>query len=65
MSTKDLEGTYWYCQKHHVAEVFPGCGSHQKIGPFDTEAAAANALQTIADRERRYDAEDSKWAGGA
>lgn len=65
MSTQDLSGTFWFCEKHHAVEVFPGCGSHKRIGPFDSEDAAAHALQTIADRERRYDAEDSTWDGDA
>ena len=63
MGTKDLSGTFWFCQKHHAVEPFDGCGSHQRIGPFDTEAEAASALDTIAERERRYDAEDAAWDG--
>ncbi|MDQ2838379.1 MAG: hypothetical protein M3Y42_04230 [Actinomycetota bacterium] len=63
MSTRDLSGTYWYCEDHHTVEPFAGCGGDNRIGPFDTEAEAANALQTIADRERRYAAEDSAWDG--
>ena len=58
MPTEDLTGTYWFCEKHHAVEGFPGCGSHRRIGPFDTEAEAANALQTIASRNKQYDAED-------
>jgi len=64
MSTRDREGTFWFCVDHHTVEQFPGCGSQNRIGPFDTEAAAADALKTIADRERRYDAEDSAWDEG-
>ena len=63
MGTKDLSGTFWFCQQHHTVEPFAGCGSKQRIGPFDTEAEAAKALDTIADRNRRYDAEDAAWDG--
>ena len=63
MSTEDREGTFWFCLDHHVVEPFDGCGSDNRIGPFDTEPEAARALQTIADREKRYDAEDSAWNG--
>lgn len=63
MGTEDLTGTFWYCQDHQTVEPFDGCGSHQRIGPFDTEAEAAKALQTIAERERRYDADDAAWEG--
>ena len=62
-STEDLEPTFWYCQKHRTVEPFHGCGSTERIGPFDTEAEAAAALQTIAARERTYDAEDADWDG--
>ena len=61
MSTTDHESTFWFCLDHHAVEPFAGCGSRNRIGPFDTEDAAANALQTIAERERRYDKEDSEW----
>ena len=63
MGTRDLTGTFWFCQKHEAVEPFAGCGSHERIGPFDTEAEAAEALDTIAERERRYDAEDAAWEG--
>jgi hypothetical protein len=64
MTTHDLEKTFWFCITHHLVEQFAGCGSQNRIGPFDTEAAAAAALQTIAEREKRYAAEDSKWEDG-
>ena len=61
MSDRDLEGTYWYCLKHHRVERFDQTDSSNRIGPFDTTEAAAHALQTIAEREKAYDAEDSAW----
>ncbi|MCW2525015.1 MAG: hypothetical protein JWO63_3350 [Frankiales bacterium] len=61
MSTKDLHGTFWYCEDHHTVEPFEGCGSKNRIGPFKTEDEAAHALETIAARERRYDQEDAAW----
>jgi hypothetical protein len=65
VSATDREGTFWFCLDHHAVEPFAGCGSRNRIGPFDTEGDAARALQTIAERERRYDAEDSAWDGDA
>ena len=65
MSTRDLAETFWFCEDHHRVEPFADCDSDNRIGPFDTEAAAGDALKTIADRERRYDAEDSAWDGSA
>ena len=63
VSTEDREGSYWFCIDHHAVEDFAGCGSQNRIGPFDTRAAAADALKTVAERERRYDAEDAAWDG--
>ncbi|UQX87295.1 hypothetical protein M6D93_13410 [Jatrophihabitans telluris] len=61
MSSEDREGTWWYCEEHHRAERFADCNSDRRIGPFATEAQADRALQTIAERERHYDAEDDAW----
>jgi hypothetical protein len=58
---KDLEGTYWYCLDHHRVEIFEQTDSQNRIGPFKTPEEAAGALQTIADREKRYEEEDSAW----
>jgi len=64
-SAEDLEPTYWYCLDHHEVETFAGCGSRNRVGPFGTAAEAARALDTIAERERRYDAEDAAWEDGS
>jgi hypothetical protein len=58
---KDLDGTYWYCVDHHRVELFENTDSQNRIGPFETQEEAENALQTIADREKRYEEEDSAW----
>jgi hypothetical protein len=58
LSTQDLSPTFWFCEDHHTVEKFAGCGSRNRIGPFDTQQAAAKALETIAARERKYDAEE-------
>jgi hypothetical protein len=51
-------GDYWYCLVHHAVEERDGCPNKDRLGPFPTREAAAHALQTIADRQARYDAED-------
>ena len=63
VTTKDLEPTFWFCVDHHAVETFAGCGSHNRVGPFDSESGAARALDTIAERERGYQAEDAAWEG--
>jgi hypothetical protein len=54
----DEEGTYWYCMKHHRVEGYHGCPNSDRIGPFATEVEAEHALETIAARERKYEAEE-------
>ena len=34
------------------------------MGPYDTEAEAANALQTARERTEKWDAEDRAWEEG-
>jgi hypothetical protein len=63
VSTEDLEQTFWFCLEPHAVENFNGCGSRNRIGPFHSSTDAQNALQTIADREIRYDKEDSARDG--
>lgn len=61
MTSRELAGEYWYCMKHHRVEKYEDTDSTNRIGPFSTYDAAAHALQTIAEREKAYDKEDSEW----
>jgi hypothetical protein len=54
-------GNFWYCMKHRAVETDQGCANSDRIGPFPTASEAADALNTIAARERAYDADDAKW----
>ena len=63
MTSRELSGEYWYCMEHRRVEKYEDTDSANRIGPFPTEDAAAHALQTIHDREKAYDAEDSAWNG--
>jgi hypothetical protein len=59
--SKDLTGTYWYCLDHHRAELFEDCNSKNRMGPYNTRDEAEHALQTLHEREEKYDAEDAEW----
>jgi len=65
MTSRELSGEYWYCQEHHRVERYEDTDSSNRIGPFGTEAEAARALETIAERNERYDQEDAAWDGDA
>ena len=61
IDSKDLTGTYWYCLDHHRAELFEDCNSKNRMGPYNTRDEAEHALQTLHEREEKYDAEDAAW----
>lgn len=63
MTSRELSGEYWYCMEHRRVEKYEDTDSANRIGPFPTEDAAAHALETIHEREKAYDAEDSAWNG--
>jgi hypothetical protein len=63
MTSRELSDEYWYCMDHRRVEKFEDTDSKNRIGPFPTAEAAAHALQTIAEREKAYDSEDSAWEG--
>jgi hypothetical protein len=66
LSSDDRAGTWWYSLKHHQAEVWEQDPSNgDRLGPFPTREAAERALETVAERERKYDAEDAAWDGDA
>ena len=63
MTSRELSGEYWFCMEHRRVETLEETDSANRIGPFATADAAAHALETIAEREKAYDAEDSAWEG--
>ena len=63
VTSRELSDEYWYCLAHHRVERFADTDSTNRIGPFASEEAAAHALETIREREKAYDAEDSAWEG--
>ena len=64
MTSRELSGEYWFCMAHHRVEKYEDTDSANRIGPFATEEQAARALQTIQERNERYDAEDEAWNNG-
>jgi cell division protein FtsN len=50
--------------KHHTVETRDGCAERHRLGPFDTRAEAEQALQKVAERNERADAEDRAWERG-
>ncbi len=51
---------YWYCITHSRVEGRDGCPNKDRMGPYDTEAEAARALETAAEKTEAWD-HDPKW----
>ena len=51
---------FWYCLKHHAVEPVEGCPNKDRLGPYETEAEAARALEKAAERTEAWD-EDPVW----
>lgn len=51
---------YWFCLTHHEVEPQDGCPYKDRLGPYETEAEAARALEKAAERTREWD-NDPAW----
>lgn len=51
--------SWYYCLVHQRVEPELGCANAERLGPFDTEAQAANALEIAKARNEAYDEDDS------
>ena len=51
---------FWYCLTHERVEGPEGCRNQDRMGPYATEAEAARALQTAAERTEAWD-NDPDW----
>lgn len=53
---------WWYCLVHQRVET-EGCPNSERLGPFDTEAEAANALEIARERNEQWDRDEDEWNG--
>ena len=58
------QGPFFFCLRHHTVETRDGCAERHRLGPYDTEAEAAQALTKVAERNELADAEDRRWNEG-
>ncbi|MBU6244010.1 MAG: hypothetical protein KGP12_02215 [Actinomycetales bacterium] len=50
--------SWYYCLAHQAVESELGCANAERMGPYATEAEAAEALHTAQVRNEAYDAGD-------
>jgi hypothetical protein len=55
---------FYWCTDHHAVEEDAGCRAEVRLGPYPTREAAEQALQSVAERNARLDAEDEEWEDG-
>ena len=48
----------YYCLVHQKVEPEAGCANAERLGPFDTEAEAAGALELAHERNAAFDSDD-------
>lgn len=56
--------SFWWCTDHDAVEPQEGCRGEVRLGPYETQEAAARALQSVRERNERLDAEDEAWDRG-
>jgi hypothetical protein len=56
-----MSDQWWFCLKHMAVEPEQGCPNKDRMGPYETRQAAADALATAADRNERWKGEDEAW----
>ena len=54
---------WWYNLLTNKVEEGPGASNSERLGPFETEDAAANALENARARNEKWDLENATWDG--
>lgn len=64
--TDDGATRFYWCLRHQRVETDENaCAERYLLGPFDTEAAARDALRLVRQRNEEWEAEDARWNGDA
>ncbi len=57
----EQSGHWWFCLKHMRVEGDQGCPNKDRMGPYDSEAEASNALATASARNKSWKDQDKDW----
>jgi hypothetical protein len=60
MSNDAMHPPYWWCLEHERVEGRDGCSNSVRLGPFDDEADAAQALERARARTEAWE-HDPQW----
>ena len=50
--------SWYYCLVHQKVEPELGCANAERLGPYETEAEAQNALERAHERNEAFDADE-------
>jgi hypothetical protein len=56
---------WWYCLRHQRVEPEEGCANAERLGPFETQAEAARALEIAKERNEEWDRDEDEWGSGS
>jgi len=59
----DDDSGWYYCLDHKTVERYDACKSASRLGPYASAEEAGHALEKVAQRNEKWDAEDADWAG--
>lgn len=59
----ELHVSWWYNLINGQVEEGPGAPNAERLGPFETEAEAKDALENARRRNEDWDAKDKEWDG--
>jgi hypothetical protein len=54
----EAEGDWWFCLRHMKPEHGPGCPGKDRMGPYESEAAARGALEQARRRNEKWRRQD-------
>ena len=54
-ATSPSNDEFWYCVRHHRVEGPEGCPNKDRLGPYPTQAEAADALAKVQERNEAWD----------
>ena len=59
-----MTGSWYWCLRHSRAEAEQGaCPPEDRMGPYDSQAAAEHWKERVEARNERWDREDREWSG--
>ncbi|WP_433497175.1 hypothetical protein ACQP1K_19675 [Sphaerimonospora sp. CA-214678] len=56
-----MSDQWWFCLKHMRVEPEKACPNKDRLGPYESEEIAAQAMQRAAERNKAWAEQDREW----